>query len=268
MAAVRRRCLVETTLVLAVGLGQSAVFSLLAIIERLTRGTPLRTQTASLNVSFAPDRPWLDLAYQLCQLAFQLAPCALALFLLATVTLPGEPVAAVRTGSLSGALRSLSPVLGLDRAELAGDLLRGVALALLIGVPGIGIYLGARALGVNTTVVASALASHWWTVPMLILAAAGAALAEEGVMIGYLFARWGRAGVRPWRIVVLSALIRGGYHLYQGFGGFLGNLAMGLVFGLIYRRKRRLMPLICCHFLLDVGGFVGYALLHGHVSWL
>ena len=28
-------------------------------------------------------------------------------------------------------------------------------------------------------------------------------------------------------ILIVSALIRGSYHLYQGFGGFVGNLIMG-----------------------------------------
>lgn len=66
----------------------------------------------------------------------------------------------------------------------------------------------------------------------------------------------------------MSALIRGAYHLYQGFGGFLGNLVMGLVFGLVYRRTGRVGPLIVAHTLLDVVAFVGYALLRGHLSWL
>ena len=65
-----------------------------------------------------------------------------------------------------------------------------------------------------------------------------------------------------------SALIRGSYHLYQGFGGFVGNLIMGLIFGLIYLRWRRVAPLVVAHTLLDVVAFVGYALVAPHVSWL
>ena len=33
-----------------------------------------------------------------------------------------------------------------------------------------------------------------------------------------------------------ARFIRGSYHLYQGFGGFLGNLVMGVVFGWFYTR--------------------------------
>ena len=69
-------------------------------------------------------------------------------------------------------------------------------------------------------------------------------------------------------ILVVSAVIRGSYHLYQGFGGFVGNLIMGLIFGLIYLRWRRVGPLIVAHTLLDVVAFVGYALVAPHVDWL
>mgnify|MGYP003296168444 CR=1 FL=1 len=41
-------------------------------------------------------------------------------------------------------------------------------------------------------------------------------------MIGYLYTRWLRAGWSLPAVVVTSALIRGSYHLYQGFGGFVG----------------------------------------------
>jgi membrane protease YdiL (CAAX protease family) len=66
----------------------------------------------------------------------------------------------------------------------------------------------------------------------------------------------------------LSALLRGSYHLYQGIGGFVGNVAMGLLFGWLYRRWGRVTPLVVAHTLLDVGAFVGYAVLVDHVSWL
>ena len=53
-----------------------------------------------------------------------------------------------------------------------------------------------------------------------------------------------------------------------GAGAFLGNAVMGLIFGYLYRRWGRVMPLIIAHFLIDAVTFVGYALLAGHVSWL
>ncbi len=63
------------------------------------------------------------------------------------------------------------------------------------------------------------------------------------------------------REVLTSAVIRGAYHLYQGFGGFVGNLIMGVVFGLLYLRWRRVGPLVVAHVILDLVSFIGYALL-------
>ena len=87
-------------------------------------------------------------------------------------------------------------------------------------------------------------------------------------MVGYLFVRFAQLGWHPLMIIVVSATIRGAYHLYQGFGGFVGNLIMGLIFGLIYLRWRRVVPLVVAHTLLDIAAFVGYALLAPRVSWL
>ena len=115
---------------------------------------------------------------------------------------------------------------------------------------------------------ASGLTDHWWTIPVLVLAAAQNAVLEEVVMIGYLFTRLAQLRWRIPAIILTSAVVRGSYHLYQGWGGFAGNLIMGVVFGLIYLRWKRVMPLVVAHTLLDVAAFVGYALLAPHVGWL
>jgi membrane protease YdiL (CAAX protease family) len=62
-------------------------------------------------------------------------------------------------------------------------------------------------------------------------------------------------------VIGVSAVVRGTYHLYQGFGGFVGNLAMGVILGLFFLRTRRVMPLVVAHTLLDVVAFVGYTIL-------
>jgi len=67
---------------------------------------------------------------------------------------------------------------------------------------------------------------------------------------------------------LLSASLRATYHLYQGFGAFIGNFAMGLVFGYLYKRWGRVMPLVVAHFLLDAAIFVGYALLKDVLTFL
>jgi membrane protease YdiL (CAAX protease family) len=65
-----------------------------------------------------------------------------------------------------------------------------------------------------------------------------------------------------------SAVLRGSYHLYQGLGGLVGNMVMGTVFVLLYRRWGRIGPLVAAHSLIDSVAFVGYALLAGKVGWL
>lgn len=246
----RRTLLAETVLVLGVSLGASAIWAVLSILRKLTAEAPLSAQTTRMNTSAAPDRPWLDLAYQLAGIAIALVPVALALHLLAREL--------VRPSRLQG----------FDLSRPGRDLLLGTLLAAMIGIPGLGLYLAARELGLNTTVAAANLPSVWWAVPVLILASVQNAVLEEVVMVGYLFTRWAQAGWSMWTIILTSALIRGTYHLYQGFGGFVGNIVMGVFLGWVYTRTRRVLPLVIAHTLLDVVAFIGYAALADRVTWL
>jgi membrane protease YdiL (CAAX protease family) len=86
--------------------------------------------------------------------------------------------------------------------------------------------------------------------------------------VGYLITRLRQLGTGEGVAVLASAVLRGSYHLYQGFGGFVGNLVMGLVFGRFWQRTHRLWALVSAHALIDVVAFVGYALLRGRVNWL
>ncbi|HPV81096.1 MAG TPA: CPBP family intramembrane metalloprotease domain-containing protein, partial [Dermatophilaceae bacterium] len=70
----RSGLLTEVLIVLGLSLGASAIWSVLRIVERLTRAVPLGQQTSSLNTSVTPDRPWLDLAYQLTGIGLALMP--------------------------------------------------------------------------------------------------------------------------------------------------------------------------------------------------
>jgi membrane protease YdiL (CAAX protease family) len=45
-------------------------------------------------------------------------------------------------------------------------------------------------------------------------------------------------------------------------------MIMGVIFGLIYLRWKRVGPLVVAHSLLDITAFVGYALIAPHVDWL
>lgn len=239
----------ELAIVLALSYGASGVYAIVSIVERLTRDTSLKEQTATINRPLA-EQALLDLVYQLLSFAFGLAPVALVVFLTWRAAAP-------HMGALGlGRLR-------FDGAPSPGpgrELAQGIGLAALIGIPGIAFYLGCKAIGINVTVVPTALNDHWWTVPVLILMALRAALGEELIVVAYLFDRLKKLGVGSVATIVTSALLRGSYHLYQGFGGFIGNVIMGLVFGWFYHRRGRSLPLIAAHTVLDIVSFAGYPL--------
>jgi membrane protease YdiL (CAAX protease family) len=244
----------EVLVVLGLSLGASAIWSVLRIIERLTRAVPLGQQTSALNTSVTPDRPWLDLAYQLTGIGLALVPVALCLYLLERVQ-PSEPGTA--------AYRRLGLDLHRPRLDVGG----GLALAAAIGIPGLALYRAATALGFNTQVAPANLTAVWWTVPVLVLSAIQNAVLEEVVVVGYLLTRLEQLGVGARWAVGISAVVRGSYHLYQGFGGFVGNIVMGVVFALVWRRWKRVGPLVVAHALIDIVAFVGYALLKDHLPW-
>ncbi|MGW1927265.1 extracellular solute-binding protein, partial [Streptomyces massasporeus] len=69
----------------------------------------------------------------------------------------------------------------------------------------------------------------WWKYPVLILSAIQNSVLEEVIVVGYLLRRLGQLGWTPMAALVASSVLRGSYHLYQGIGGFLGNVVMGVV---------------------------------------
>ncbi|HEV7451195.1 MAG TPA: CPBP family intramembrane glutamic endopeptidase [Pseudonocardiaceae bacterium] len=244
----RRALVVEIVLVLAVTLGLSGLRSLLALLDALLAPGSLADQSVAINAQVRKTE-LLDLAYQLTGVLQLLAWGGLAGYLL------------WRSGI---SLRSL----GLDRRCVGRDAGLGVGLAAVIGVPGLGLYVLARAAGLSLTVVPSALADTWWRVPVLLAAAVANSLAEELLVVGYLITRLRQLGSGEGGAALASAVLRGSYHLYQGIGGFVGNLVMGIVFARVWQRTNRLWPLIAAHTLIDVVAFVGYALLHARVAWL
>lgn len=239
----------ETLIVLALSLGASAVSSTISFVGALTRPGGLQDQAARLNSSYAPGRPWLDLAWQLFAIGTALVPVVLVAHLL------------LREGS---GLRAI----GFDRRAPWPDLGRGALVAAGIGSAGLAFYLAARARGFNLTVVPESLPEVWWKYPVLILSALQNSVVEEVIVVGYLLRRLDQLGWSPTRSLVASSALRGSYHLYQGVGGFLGNMVMGVVFVWLYRRWGRVGPLVVAHALLDIVAFVGYGLLAGKVGWL
>jgi len=216
--------------VLALSVLASAVYAIISVLEAPIRGVTVASASQSAV-----------LARQLAGVAFGLAPVWLVVFLVR------------RSGEGLGAI-------GLAWDRPRRDLALGAALFAVVGLGGIAVYLAAVELGVNRFVVPVPPLGHWWTVPVLLLDALEAALLEEVIVVGYLVTRLQQLRVGSGAAVGASALLRGTYHLYQGFGGFFGNLAMGVLFGLVFVRTRRTWPLVIAHFLLDVGAGVGYLL--------
>jgi membrane protease YdiL (CAAX protease family) len=246
MVVQRRGLRAEVAVVLGVTFGTSAVSAVLELTDAVLRN--LGKQRIPLN----PRRSYFDL-----------------IDLGLNVALAGQLVAWGALGVYLLWRSGLSPArIGLGRPALRSDLLGGIGLAALIGLPGLGLYLAGRKLGVNAAVIPSTLSDTWWRIPMLVVAAFANGWAEEVIVVGYLLTRLRQLNVAPRAALVWSSLLRGGYHLYQGFGAGLGNAVMGLVFGSVWQRTGRLWPLVIAHGLIDTVAFVGYALLAKHLGWL
>jgi membrane protease YdiL (CAAX protease family) len=244
----RRLIRIELVVVFAITLGLSAMRSLLSLTESLLAPEPLASQSVALNAP-AAQADLIDLGFQLLRVLQLVGWGALGAYLL------------VRGGMR---LREV----GLRRRPDGKDWTYGLGLAAVIGLPGLGFYLVARAVGANLTVLPSVLDDTWWRLPVLVLSASANAWAEEMLMVGFLLTRLRQLRVGPYQALAVSAVLRGAYHLYQGFGGFVGNIIMGLVFGWAWQRTNRLWPLVIAHTVIDVVAFIGYALLRGTVSWL
>ena len=235
----RRRLIAEVIIVLGLSIGMSSLYSVVNMAVRLARQTDLSSQTATLSRPLS-EFAWADLTYQLLGIASSLVPVVLVVYLLWQPTTP-------RLGAL-----------GLDVSRPARDGLSGLGLAALIGIPGLGLYLLGRELNLTVTIIPTALDEYWWTVGVLILLALRAGILEEVIAVGYLFNRLKLLGLPIWIIIVVQAFLRATYHLYQGFGPFVGNFVMGLIFGYYFMRTGRLAPLIVAHTAIDVVAFVGY----------
>lgn len=239
-----RKLKVEIWIVIGLSLGASGVYALVNLIRKATLPGGLRDQTATLNSS-RDDRELFDFIFQVLGIGFALVPVALALYLL----------------SLDPVKQRVSDRLGLDRSRPKFDVLWGLGLAAVIGLPGLAFYGIGRLLGVTAEIIPAPDTSYWWTVPVLILAALQNALLEEVIVVGYLMTRLKQLRWGPVAIVVASAGLRASYHLYQGVGPGIGNFLMGLIFGYWFLRTKRVLPLVIAHTVIDVVAFVGYLLL-------
>ena len=236
----------EIGVVLAVTFGLSAYIASLRLIEAALLG--LSGQTVTLNERRSPF-DLIDLGLNIASLAQLVAWGALALYLL------------WRSGSGPASI-------GLGKFRIHPDLTGGLGLAALIGLPGLALYIGARLLGLSAAVEPAEINDTWWRIPLLLAIAFANGWAEEIVVVAFLITRLRQLQITPAVALVISALLRGTYHLYQGYSAGLGNIVMGLVFGYVWLRTGRLWPLIVAHGLIDAVAFVGYSLAADELDWL
>jgi membrane protease YdiL (CAAX protease family) len=234
-----RTLIEELVIVLSLSLLASAAYAILSFTA-----APVNR---SVSVAVVPQTP--RLAAQLVPIAVALVPVWLVFYLL-------------RRNSERPA------VIGMAWDRPRWDISWGVLLALLIGTAGVVIYIVSVRLGHNRLVVPVPPLGMWWTVPVLVLSAAQNALLEETIVLGYMVTRLQQVGTPALAAIGTSAVLRGSYHLYQGWGGFTGNLIMGLLFGLVFLRWRRTWPMVIAHTLLDVGAGVLFIAFHHQLTGL
>ena len=94
-----------------------------------------------------------------------------------------------------------------------------------------------------------------------------AGLCEEFLYRGFAMAALFRAGLPGWSVVILSAILFGLAHLYQGRSGVAGTILLGAVFGGVRILCDSIVPLIFWHAAIDlVAGVAGAKYLAPGVS--
>jgi membrane protease YdiL (CAAX protease family) len=245
----------ELVAVLAVSYGLSGLTALLSFIRAqvvIQHGLgfsnvatgPIKSATNTVHYQ------WLDILDQVASILSGVAPAFLVLVLL--LRSPAGPGFGI----------------GFTWPVRLREGLQGLGFAALIGVPGLALVYVARKIGANAQIVVTDFPDVWYRVPTLLAEAFQQGISEEIVVCAFVLVRLRQLGWSNNRALALESVLRGSYHLYQGFGGFVGNAIMGLIFGWWFQRTRRVWPLIIAHSVIDAASFIGYVYLHGHVSWI
>ena len=230
----------ELLLVLSITFGTSGLRAIIRLVEATVSPEALNEQKATLNQTQSV-LPWLDPLLQLLSSGALFAWGGLAIFLL---------------------LRHLpTPALVHTWRLRSRDWLHGAGLAAIIGLPGLAFYFGAVHLGLSKQVVPTGLDESWWRIPLLIVNSWANGFAEELVVVAWLSTRLRQLRVSWAWVFAASSLLRGSYHLYQGYSAGLGNIIMGVIYLWYFKRTGRIWPLVIGHGLIDTFAFVGYAVL-------
>jgi membrane protease YdiL (CAAX protease family) len=243
----------ELLAVLGVSFGMDGITALLSFIRAqvtINHGLGFaHVATGPIKHAAKTQYQWLDILDQLAGILAGVLPAFLAVVLL--MRSPGGPGYGI----------------GLHRLRLR-ELAQGLGFAALIGIPGLGLVYVARKLGANAQIVVTDFPDVWYRVPTLLLEAFQQGIAEEVIVAAYVSTRLRQLGWTNARALGAASVLRGSYHLYQGYGGFVGNAVMGLIFGWWFQRTRRVVPLVIAHFVIDAVSFIGYVYLHNRYSWI
>ena len=79
-----------------------------------------------------------------------------------------------------------------------------------------------------------------------------AGVCEEFLYRGFAMAALSRAGIFSWAVVLITSLLFGLAHTYQGRSGVLGTMLMGIVFGISRLTFQSLIPVMVWHATVDV----------------
>jgi len=85
-----------------------------------------------------------------------------------------------------------------------------------------------------------------------------AGICEEFLYRGFVFGALTHSSIPVWAVLLISSVLFGLAHAYQGLGGMLGTLILGTVFGLMRILYDSLVPVALWHAAVDlVAGFAG-----------
>jgi uncharacterized protein len=85
-----------------------------------------------------------------------------------------------------------------------------------------------------------------------------AGICEEFLYRGFVFGALTHSSIPVWAVLLISSVLFGLAHAYQGPGGMLGTLILGTVFGFVRILYDSLVPVVLWHAAVDlVAGFAG-----------
>jgi len=236
----RRRLTVELVIVLAIFPLPYAISAL----QQLTASTLGEGPGRRIPTLF-PGHVVAGFPFVVLIVLLPLAAAALVLYLL---SLPGA----------DGGPRAI----GLDRTQIRGDLALLLPVFFLCDlIPLVGGAVVLHAVGVRGVSPSLGHLPTYYDVAYVAMAVV-AGIVEELVVLGFLVRRLEQLGLRPVWVVLIAVAVRGSYHLYYGWG-VLPILAWATVTVIVYRRYRRLAPIIIVHMLWDAGLFLQGGFLAG-----